>query len=236
MRIISDMISFFRLPEAVIDLMKAETEGNDPFYAELVENYYKEANTPHPRYKLFGAMRYGVALCQLPRSFEDYLKIVEASGRRNVKKAERLGYLFSRINFNDYLIDIGEIRRSAQWRQGKMPDEIINSPVMPIQNPPSRTNIHDYVYFGVLKEKKLVAYAGLFVAGEMAMIEHILGHAEYQQDGIVPLLIIGMANEIFKSYPKVKYYCYGTWFGASVTMRRFKKKFGFRPYKVKWEL
>jgi len=236
MKFLKDILTFFRLPEVSIDLMKRETVKNHPFYAELVDKYYIEANSFHPRYKLFKMLRHGVALCVLPSSFDEYMEVIEASGRRNIKKAIRLGYVFSRIKFNDFLVDIAEIRRSTGYRQGKMPEDMIKGPVMPVHNPDSATHFHDYPYFGVKKGEKLVAYAGLFIAGEAAMIEHMLGHAEYQADGIVPLLISGMAERIFSDYPQVRYYCYGMWFGASITMRRFKRKFGFYPYRVSWLL
>ena len=68
------------------------------------------------------------------------------------------------------------------------------------------------------------------------MIEHIYGHAAYQSDGIVPLLLVGMGEYVRAHYPTVMYYGYGSYFGASETLRRFKRKFCFQPYRVKWLL
>src|SRR5262249_38502859 len=50
------------------------------------------------------------------------------------------------------------------------------------------------------------------------------------------LLILEVAREIYASYPTVKYYAYGTYFGASESMRRFKRKFLFYPHRVTWKL
>jgi hypothetical protein len=68
------------------------------------------------------------------------------------------------------------------------------------------------------------------------MIEHIYGHAAYQSDGVVPKMIVDTAGYLMECHPAVKYYGYGSYFGASATLRRFKKKFGFMPCRVKWLL
>jgi hypothetical protein len=34
------------------------------------------------------------------------------------------------------------------------------------------------------------------------------------------------AEYVAENHPAVKYYCYGTYFGARETMKRFKRKFG----------
>ncbi len=68
------------------------------------------------------------------------------------------------------------------------------------------------------------------------MVEQIYGHAKYQADGVVPLLIIGMAQDIMENHERVKFYGYGSFYGAGITMRRFKRKFGFLPKRVTWRL
>ena len=50
------------------------------------------------------------------------------------------------------------------------------------------------------------------------------------------LVIVEAARDILENYPGVKYYMYGTTYGASETLRRFKRKFRFVPTKVKWVL
>ena len=68
------------------------------------------------------------------------------------------------------------------------------------------------------------------------MLEHVYGHADRQPDGVVPMLIVGIAEHLIRQRPMVKYFCYGTYFGASTTMRRFKRKFLFEPHRVDWQL
>jgi hypothetical protein len=224
------------LPRVSIDLMLQETKGNDLFFEDITKTFYSSSRKRHRKLPLIGTLTHGVALCELPESFDEYFMMIEAAGRRNVKKATRNGYQFGRIAFNSYLNDIGEIRRSATNRQGELPDAFLKKDVAPCDNPDSNSRVHDYPYFGVLKDGHLVAYMGVLVAGELAIIEHIYGHAKYQNDGIVPKMIVDTAGYLMKHHPAVKYYAYGSYFGASETLRRFKRKFKFLPYRVKWIL
>ena len=236
LRSIGDVADALRLPVVEINLMHRATAENDPFYDRIVREFYDSTQKPHPKLRVVKDFQIGMALCQLPGDFEAYLKMIEASARRNYKKAARMGYQFAPIRCDDHLLDIGEIRRSAEIRQGKMPDQFLGAELKPCANPESRTRLHDYPYFGVMKDGKLTAYTGCLVAGEIFMIEQMFGHAAHQPDGVVPLLIIGMAGYMLGSYPNVRYYAYGTYFGAGASMRRFKKKFMFLPHRVKWML
>jgi hypothetical protein len=227
---------FCSLPCLRVDLMYARVRRIDAYYATVTEAFYREAVSRHRRFPLVRAFTHGVALCELQGAPGDYLKRIEPSGRRNIRKAQRLGYIFKKIDYNAYRSDIGEIWRSTDTRQGKISEAFLNAEVVPCPNPPPRTATHDYPYFGVLKDDHLAAYAGILIAGELAMIEHIYGHAVHQKDGVVPLLLDGMADYLREHYPAVRYYGYGSYFGAAVTLRRFKKKFGFMPYRVKWLL
>jgi hypothetical protein len=216
--------------------MHRATEKNDSFYKRLVEEFYAESRRRHPRFPLVEQFSVGVAVCRLPESFDEYFVRIEASARRNVKKARRLGYDFHPIEYNDYLADVTAIRRSAEVRQGELPAEFLTKEATLCRNPPTKNLLHDYRYYGVLKDGTLYAYAGCFVCGEVCLLEHIYGHAERQSDGVVPLLITGIAEELMARHPAVRYYCYGTYFGAGTTMRRFKRKFLFQPHRVEWSM
>lgn len=232
--LVKDIRTLRQMPHVTINLEVGAAGSNDPFYATLAGDFYRYVRRRHPRLLCVGAFEYGVALCCLPRNQGGYEAIIEASGRRNIKKALRLGYEFRRIEFNDYLNDIRDIRRSTDSRQGELTGYLREDAVEPCRNPPSLSNLHDYVYYGVLKEGRLLAYAGCIVAGELCMIEHILGHAGFLSDGVVPLLVSGIAGDVVSHYPKVAYFAYGTFFGGGETMRRFKTKFGFLPHRVTW--
>jgi hypothetical protein len=232
-----DLIDVFHLPKVQINLMLEHTLRNDPFYAEAVKTFYKEASTPHPKL-LFMAGRYqfGYAVCKLPQKFDDYFMKIDASARRNYKKAARLGYVFKRFNYNDHLDDIRDIWLSTPVRQGLVPKNMREGRVYPISDPPSRTTDQDYPYLGVFKNQTLVAYVGCLVSGELCSLNEMFGHDKYLEDGVVPYSIVETARLVLESYPRVRYYGYGTYFGASDSMRRFKRKFLFLPHRVTWQL
>jgi len=224
------------MPHVTVDLMYRVAERNDEFYQRVTREYYDYTQTRIRKFPLVKKDRYGVALCVLPETFDEYFMGIEAAGRRNFKKAERTGCRFEKIDFNAYLDDVRDIWRSARVRQGKVPEYVAKGQVKPVTHPESKTDVHDYPYFGALKEGKLVAYAGCLVSGELCAIEQIYGHADYQRDGVVPMVIVGIVGYVLGHYPLVECYTYDTYFGASETMRRFKRKFGFVPHKVDWVL
>lgn len=226
-----------RLPQIVIDLRCAGTAGNDPFFERIVRQFHAEASSRHPKFPLVRRYEYGFSVCCIGPDFEHYFQSIEGAARRNYRKSLRLGYNFQRIDFNAYLDDVTAIRRSADMRQGRpMPQEFFSQPVSRNHNPASNTSLHDYPYVGIVRDGTLYAFAGCLVAGDLCSIQTIYGHADFQGDGVVPMLIIGIAQHIFQQYPDVKFYAYGTYFGASETMRRFKRKFGFLPHRVQWRL
>ena len=229
---------FRRMPVVTVDLMHPATAGNDPFFARVVTDFHRLACSRHPKFPLVRRMTAGVALCPLPPAFDPYLaRVIEPAARRNVKKAVREGCTFRRIRFNDHLDGVRAIRQSAAVRQGRaVPAAYLRGDVRPTADPPSRSPLHDYPYFGVFHADQLVAYAGCLIAGEVCLIEHILGHAAWQDRNVVPLLIVETARHLYEHHPQVRYYAYGTYFGASDTLKRFKRKFGFMPHRVRWVL
>jgi hypothetical protein len=231
------LTEFLTMPRVQVDLMLERAAGNDPFFTGVVLNFYRSATARREWCPLLRRMSHGVALCRLPHSFDEYFAGLEASARRNYKKACREGCSVSRIQFNDHLDAVRDVRMSTELRQGRaMPPEYINGIVRPINDPTSNSAYHDFLYFGVFAGGRMIAYAACLVAGEYCSLEHILGHARYLQLGAVPLLIIAIARELYRSYPQVRHYAYGTYFGASETMRRFKRKFDFVPHRVDWKL
>lgn len=231
-----DISQISRLPKISVDLMYRESADNHEFYQGLVKEFHHDCQKPHPKFPLVRRFRHGVAVCSLPAEYGQYWMTLAGSARRNVKKALRLGYCMEPIQYNSHLADIAEIRSSTGVRQGTMDAALLHSPLSPCTDPPSSNPHHAYPYFGVLRQERLRAYAGCLLAGEACMISHLLGHAKYQPDGIVPFLVTGIARQLIDHCPQVKYYIFGTYFGAGESMRRFKRKFGFLPHCVNWEL
>ncbi len=225
-----------RQPSIRICLMLDRALVNHVFFQDMVRGFYADARRRHPRFPVMRRMTSGVAVCELPATFDDYFMLIEAAGRRNYKKALRLGYEFKRLDYNAHLPEITDILRSTDVRQGKMPEELLTDGAQPHRNPESLSRYHDYPYFGIFHEGTVVAFGSCLVAGELAMIERIYGHAAHQANGVVPMLLIGMTKAWLDEYPGVKYFAYGTYFGASESLRRFKRKFLFYPHRVKWIL
>lgn len=235
-RILDDIRLLRSLPEVTISLKVSKTADNDVFFERMVRRFYKITTRRHPRFPLVKYMRYGIALYPIPETAESYFDVIESSARRNVRKAQRLGYSFSRIDFNQHRQEIAEIIRSTPVRQGPMPNHMMHGEVGPISDPPSQSTFHDYFYVGVSTAGQLRAYASCMVAGDLIAITDIYGHHKYQPDGIVPFMIVEIVRYARAQFPNVRYCMYDKYFGAGDSMRRFKRKFQFLPYKVKWEL
>jgi hypothetical protein len=232
----ADIISALQTPKLTIDLGLKAAEANHPFYLSVVNDFYQSARKPHPKFPLIRSLQYGIALLPMPSSNDKYLKTLASSARRNINKAKRNNYQFQRINYDDHLKEISDIHLSTSVRQGKMSQDFLSQELQAINNPQSVDDRHDYPYFGIFIDGHLVAYAGCLVAKEMLLLSTIFGHDKYKSDGIVPYLIASIADYKYKYYPHVKYYIYDKYYGASINLRRFKKKFRFEPHMVKWQL
>lgn len=225
------------MPTVVINLQAVKADSNHPFFRKVTEDFYKLATRRHRKFPLIRQMEIGYAVCELTSEAATYSNRLDSAARRNLKKALRLGYGFSAIDYNAHLEDITAIHRSADFRQGKaMPSDIISREAGPHSNPPTLSDCHDYPYFGVFRDNELVAYAGCLIAGDLCEMQTIYGHAQFLPDGVVPLLIASIGDLLPRRYPGVKYFGYGTYFGATETMKRFKRKFLFQPRRVRWVL
>jgi len=223
------------LPKISINLMIEETNHNDIFFKEITKEFYTNARRRRSKFPLVRQMEVGLATCILDGDTKKYSERLDSAARRNLKKAARLGYRFEFIDYNAYLPEITAIHQSAPIRQDReMPVELLTLEATAHRNPSSTNPCHDYPYFGIFKENLLVAYASCFVAGEICELNTIFGHAEYLTDGVVPMLIASIGDEIPRRHPNVKYYTYGLYFGASETLKRFKRKFLFQPQRVTW--
>ena len=232
-KLVQDTLEIATLPRVTINLMLNRTEGNDPFFHRIVKSFYESSNRRHKKFPLIRRFSWGVAVCVLPRTFDEYYMKIEASARRNYKKARRLGYTFKRIIYNNYLEDVRCIRESTKERQGRT---FIGGKVVPCTDPESTSCFQDYPYFGVTKHGRLFAYCGCMISGEACLVQHILGHSDHQSDGVVPMLLIGVVEYILDHYPSVRFFIYDTYYGAGIPLRRFKRKFSFLPHRVAWAL
>ncbi len=235
MNVIEMVRAYRAMPRVAVCLHEELVRECDPYYAKLARDFVAVAKRRSWRW---GGLRpgcIGVALCELPTDFNDYWMGIEAAGRRNVKKAKRLGYEVRPIAYNDHLPAIKAIRNSTEVRQGELPEEFLNEELQPAPDPVPKTETHGYPYWGVFLDDELVAFAGGLLAGDLFALEQIYGHADHLKNGVVPTLVVGIAEALVEA-GRVKAYTYGGFYGVGVTMQRFKRKFLFLPHRVHWEI
>jgi hypothetical protein len=189
---------------------------------------------PHSRYRIIQHKRWGVALLELPDTFESYI----AGGsrelvRRKRKAAEKAGFSVGTINPLDHLDEILEINQSMPVRGGnKIRDDYVD-----------RDELRSYfeqtgeIYGVWSREKKVRAYAFMPVFGEVFHFSRLMGHGDDLEKGIMFLLITTVIRDMIASKAQHGHPLWGMYdmyFGADQGMRFFKDRLGFKPQKVTW--
>lgn len=211
-----------KLPKRVITL-DTSAEG---------KNIFKSFTKPHPRLLVVKNKSLGVALIDLKefKSEEDYLKSV--SGKNSTayfsRKAARKGYTFKDLDPHKHDEEILSINGSASERQGKGMDDSYRKK---IDYPVNKRNL----YFGIYQEKTLVAYIWVVLTGELAILNRLLGHAEHLDAGIMYQMVSGVIGQLIKDHHEIKYVMYDTMMGAGDGLKLFKKRCGFKAYRVNWK-
>lgn len=212
------------IPDAVVRMSGGEES----------KRMFRHFTRPHSTYKIIPNKRYGVAMIELPTTFEEYL----SGGHKKTLRIKRnkalaKGYTANMFNPLDRLEEILEINRSAENRQGRSMDgEYLELELLRAFFEQTGD------IFGVCdKDGTLRAYAHIPVCGDVFVFNRLLGHAEDQQKGVMYLLIseaIRMMIERREREGAPLWAMYDTFFGASEGLRFFKERLGFAPYKVKW--
>ncbi len=180
-----------------------------------------------------------IAVACLPikdfNNLEDYLNTVKGKNSADYfsRRAIKKNYLFNQIDRNNFIDPIFEINTSSEIRQKKKMSLEYSTKIMEYINEEFNE------YYGVFtSDNKLVAYADVAFLNEAAFIYIILGHKKFLDDGIMYFLITSIVNKsiLYKSskYPSLKYIIYDSFLTNSDGLTLFKKRFGFKPYKVKW--
>jgi hypothetical protein len=219
-----------KLPKVIIYF-----KDYDKISKENYLNTYKYFNKLH-RLKLFRNKTIGIALIDLNsyNNFDEYYKSINGknSAAYYTRKAIRKGYKFIKIDRNDYIDDIYEINTSTEYRQGR---KMSASYIKKVEKYKNEKN---YRYFGVVNnENKLVSYCNIGFYGEFALVSTLLGHKKYLNDGIMYLMMVEFNRIMFDEYKNkgYKYIMYDTFFGSSEGLKQFKRKLGYKPYKVSWK-
>jgi len=191
--------------------------------------------TKRHRLKIIKNKTIGVGLIDLYEyeNYEDFMK--KHNGKNSMaydtRKATKRGYKLIELDRNKYIDDIYDINTSMEERQGRKMSQSYLKKI-------DRYEDEDgYKYFGVINsEGKLVSYLYVLFAGEVAIVDVLLGHKKYQRDGIMLFMLASFYEIVFNEYKDrgYKYIMYDTFFGASEGLQKFKKKSGYKAYKVVW--
>lgn len=223
-RILGLLKTIKSLPKADIQMDISTEEG-----LRMYQYYTK----PHPKVFIVKNKTIGVALIKLNeyKKFDQYVATV--SGKNSAayysRRCEGKGYQFKTIDPDLYALEIDGIHKSANERQGKQLSATYLNPIL--KYPKNQHNC----YYGIFTGDKLVAYLWTVQSGELMTLNRLMGHTDYQKDGIMYLLVLKGINEVMNAELKPSYVMYDTMLGASEGLLMFKKRLGFQPYKVNWK-
>ncbi|MBP1204723.1 hypothetical protein JOD97_002765 [Duganella sp. 1411] len=220
-----------RLARQIARLPRARLRFERALDPELVRRTHRLFTKPHPRYRVVRHKSIGVALIDLRAyaSGEAYLHALrqrDYAGYHSRRARER-GYTVAEIDRNDYIDDIHQINTSLDQRQGRPMDPAYAART-------ARYDADGLRHYGVLdKHGKLVAYVDVGVYGNFAATDRLLGYKN--GDGVMYLLLADVACRLIDD-GRLDYLMYDTYLGALPGLRNFKKKLGFRPYRIRYSI
>lgn len=204
--------------DLVIKLNHTNAHGECADYCEKWFKYFQELGPV-------------AALLKTPGLREDYFDVVNAKTRNMVRKAVKLGYHTGQLYYNDNLKEMYEINTSSIERQGRPMTSSYFEELAPIGEVTKSCESHKQIYYGVFrKDFKLVAYCWLAICSDIAIINRILGHADYLKDGIMNLLIAGLVHHAQNH--GISYINYRTMTSSTEGLEKFKKHVGFKSVRI----
>ncbi|MBP7167384.1 MAG: hypothetical protein KBB64_06970, partial [Bacteroidia bacterium] len=63
----------------------------------------------------------------------------------------------------------------------------------------------------------------------------IMGHQEHLKEGIMYYLVTETISKLIRDKENNIHLMYDTYFGASDGLKMFKRRLGFKPYRVTWK-
>jgi hypothetical protein len=204
------------------------------FGSDEARRAYEHFTSPHPRVRVIASKSWGAALLPLPATFDGYLGGgSRALLRQKRRRALSLGYEVRAFDGLERLDEVMEINRSAPERQG--------IPMLAGYLDDRRVG----AYLGAAGELmgafaadgRLSAYAHVPQLGDVASLYRLMGHADRLDDGIVYLLVSDVVAACLERRDRTRHpqwLMYDMFWGAAPGMRYFKRRLGFRPYRVEW--
>ena len=174
---------------------------------------------------------YPVAIIKVPDKIDEYLQEIGAKSRNMIKKALKNNIECNLFDWNGELNNIFEINRSSLIRQGR---EMDNS----YKEYPKKIDYFEdgdfkIVHIGAydLINQKLIGYIELYVYGNFAMTNRILGHKQYLKFGVMNLMIKKCVEYAMEN--RIEYINYLTMQNRkNNSLSAFKNRVGFREYSL----
>ena len=213
-----------RAPRLTIDCF-----GGD--YAKLVWQVFTQR---HPKFPLMRRNTFGTALQKMPAADKVLGGGAYKTMRSNIRKAQKCGYTFRAIRPEDHCDDVMAVNLSSIERQGKALDSSYTD-----LNAVRAYHAQPGDWFGVFdREDTLQAYTHVPVIGDVFVFSRILGNAALLNDGIMHMLVGETLREMaakkdVSGHPN--WAMYDMFIGGGPGLREFKRRTGFRPYRVTWK-
>ncbi|WP_152608110.1 hypothetical protein [Burkholderia sp. A9] len=174
------------------------------------------------------------AFLVIPQTTDDYLFEIGDKSRNMLRKAKRMGYVFSEVAPEGYEADIVAIRTSDPMRQGRpIPEYYYSNPPQYVLSPsPVGCQYHTEKFFGVFLDGRLVSYITVLIFGEFAQINQILCHKDHVKNGVMNLNVFNVVDGVISNYPWVRAINYLYIGSGRAGIDVFKGSVGFRAIDV----
>ena len=170
-----------------------------------------------------------VAIIKVPDTLDKYLKHIGAKSRNMNKKAQKNGIVCSEFKWNDKLDDIYEINTSSSIRQGREMDNTYKE--YPKKMETFKEEDFKITHIGAFKDNRLVGYVELYIYGNFAMTNRILGHKEFLKFGVMNLMMQRCVEYAIEQ--DIEYINYLTMQNrANNSLSAFKYRVGFREFSL----
>lgn len=193
---------------------------------------YSSSMRTRGRLPLLRKVTFGLALLPVPDDPQDpFSGPALKNFRSRYRRAQKIGYTFAAFDGPAQLKAVLDIHKSAPERQNLPMDAAYLD----------AAKVGSYLKFsrslyGVFDgEGVLRAYCHWPVAGDVAIVQRIIGDRRLLRDGIMYFLIGKMALHFAQERKRAGYPCwmgYGSYLAGTTQMRVFKKECGFRPHRV----
>jgi hypothetical protein len=218
-------IELARLPQAQLCF-------HEQLNPEQIRATYRNFTRAHPRYRLVRNKSMGIALIDLS-SFSAPSAYLDSVGQRGhagpqARKARARGYQVREIDRNQFIDEIHAINTSVDVRQGRPMDEHY------LEKPRFYAPQPNFRCYGTFDGKnQLAAYCNVGFFGNFVATDQLLGYKN--NDGVMYLLLADIICGLIEQSSHA-YFMYDSFLGAQPGLRDFKRRIGFRPYRVSYTL